>query len=493
MKDRLHQLFNVYIKYATAYLRQIHPSSEWKEGKKKISLRNIDAAYQLRRVAETIESSDEFNNLVLTFSSALGRKPKGPPSDRVRPERTALKNFLRRSRIYLNIYNGISMDSNESFEKLITVFADRNIKVTSLRLIEEVCFSENLIDFGALKIQRFSKKELDELCETQVKQVFYPYAKLDTERLSWYWFLRQDHIENRQRGDISEITIKISWSSLFHVFLTFPDRATQLLTLFDWESKFFARPNDIKSDSGWLSFSVPVSLSINDDIFGSPFSAPPLRDLEFFPEFNSYGKEEEVPPFYIHLDQEELERLKKIVRNAQKFLENLDLKACNWEFIDRAMGYLAKAYFTDGLEQLLWHITVLETLFGEKDEVMEALRSRTSSILGKTQAEKKSIRKMINELYAFRSDLVHGNPITERVYKGHLRQARKLARDSLLWFLTYLSTIKPELVKKEVPPSHYPGRKELLTLLGLKRENLSRLGFLIEKLPNKFPNIDIWG
>jgi hypothetical protein len=275
--------------------------------------------------------------------------------------------------------------------------------------------------------------------------------------------------------------------------MAIPDKAIQFLTLFDWESKFFARPNDIKSDSGWLSFSQPISFTFTDDIFAGPSRAPNIAGLEFFPQVSSYGEEEEAPPFYIHLNKEELERFKTIIGNALELLENLDLKACNWKFIDRAMGYLAKAFFTEGLEQLLWHITVLETLFGEKHEILESLRSRTSSILAKTKARKESIKKMIRELYDFRSDLVHGNPITKTVYKGHLRQARQLARDSTLWFLTYLSSIKRELLEKEVPQSNYPLRKELLTLLDLKKESLGRLDFLIGKLPKHFPNIDIWG
>lgn len=37
-----------------------------------------------------------------------------------------------------------------------------------------------------------------------------------------------------------------------------------------------------------------------------------------------------------------------------------------WHFIEIAWGYFIKAYFADGLEQLLWHITTLEALLGEK-------------------------------------------------------------------------------------------------------------------------------
>jgi len=493
MKDQLYESFDFYIKYAAANLKQ-PPASFEVEEKENISVSHIDPAYQLRNISDKIESSREFNNLVSTFSAGLGRKTKRPPSDPNRQERNVLKNFFRRSRTYLNMYQGASIDIDECFERLMTAFAERNIKVTLLRLIEEVYFPEDLIDFGAFKIKRFSKKDLDDLFENQINHIFYPYAESNTEKLCWYWFLQQERSENRPQGDISQITIKFSWSSLFRVSMTFPDRAIQLLTLFDWESKFFARPNDIKSDSGWLSFSRPISFSVTDDIFANPSPTPNITDLEFFPQVNPYGEEDgEAPPFYIDLDEEELKRLKTIIGNALGLLENLDLKACNWEFIDRAMGYLAKAFFTEGLEQLLWHITVLETLFGEKDEILESLRSRMSSILAKTQAEKKSIRKMVNELYDFRSDLVHGNPITKTVYKGHLRQARQLARDSMLWFLTYLSSIKPELLGKGVPSNNYPHRKELLTLLDLKKESLGRLSFLIEKLPNHFPNIDIWG
>ena len=90
------------------------------------------------------------------------------------------------------------------------------------------------------------------------------------------------------------------------------------------------------------------------------------------------------------------------------------------------MGYFVKAFFTDsfekGLEQLLWNITALEALLGEKnDDLTESLARRISTILGTTKKEKKKIKKQFKELYNFRCALVHGIHFKEEIYIGHLR------------------------------------------------------------------------
>jgi hypothetical protein len=500
-KDQLYQSFISFINYAAAHLKEPGHTPEEEKTKKKITLSYTEPVSRLRSIiTEKIETSAYFNDLVLSFSVALGREQEASSSNSVSwEEPNAVKNFLRRSRIYLNLYHGKSVDKDEYFQHLMTALTERNIRTISLKLIH-VGFWEDVIDCGAFKIQRFSKEELDELFENELNHIFYPYAEVDTKKLSKYWLLSEEHFQEIQKGDISEI-YKFIDEQEEGVYTHIPDRTTQLLTLFDWEGKHIVYSDDIKSDFMWERISIPASFWITNDIFGSPASAPILSRLSSWPVYDEYGipvydengEEEEEPAFVIRLDEVDEKRFKEIQHSTQKFLQELDLKACNWEFIGRAMGYLAKAYFAEGLEQLLWHIIVLEALFGDKGEVMESIRNRACSILGKTEREKKSIRKRINELYTLRSDLVHGKEIAGKVYHGHLRQARQLARDSLIWFLTFLSGIKEELSKAEVSVNNYPHRSELLSILDLKKENLVRLGFVIEKLPRNFPNIETWG
>ncbi len=53
---------------------------------------------------------------------------------------------------------------------------------------------------------------------------------------------------------------------------------------------------------------------------------------------------------------------------------------------------LVKAFFAEGLEQLLWHITAIDALLGEDASgLKEKLARRTASILGKTEDEKEIV------------------------------------------------------------------------------------------------------
>lgn len=482
-KDQLHNSFKSYVEYVASNFKG--KSLKEKDSHKSLYVAHIDQASRLRSITENLENSKEFRNLVSNFSIAFGREPKERGK-----ERHALKNFFRRSGLYLGISERKPLNVDESFDRISSVFGERRIKVTNLRLIEEVYFPEEAIAFEGFGIERFSKAKLDELVDNRLNSVFYPYARLDTDKLSHYWFIKEEMYKKREHKDFFSIDLGITWDELFRVSRTFPDRVMQLLTLFDWETKWIAETDDIRQDTGWLRFSTPIRLCMTDDIFENPYPCPNLSGLEFLPYFDATGEEiGEAPTFPIDLEKDELERLKSYVRETQRFLNTVNLEECEWEFLNVAMGYLAKAFATDGLEQLLWHMTVLDALFGESNEVVGSLKRRLPNIFGKTEPEKKKFRKTIDELYTFRSDLVHGNIFKNDIFQGHLREARRIARNSLVWFLKFLTIIHEELAQENIPLKNYPKRGEFLILLDSGKSDLERLKILMEKLPKTFPNL----
>lgn len=83
------------------------------------------------------------------------------------------------------------------------------------------------------------------------------------------------------------------------------------------------------------------------------------------------------------------------------------------------------------------------------------------------------------ELYSFRSNLVHGNREIldqNKIYVSHLRQARQIGRKTLIWFLDWLDAGLPE-------------RTDLLSVLDMNGGRRSRVNWLIDNLSGKFPNI----
>ena len=128
------------------------------------------------------------------------------------------------------------------------------------------------------------------------------------------------------------------------------------------------------------------------------------------------------------------------------------------------MSFLVKGFFSKGLEQLLWHITALEALFGEdRPGLTQLMARRVALVLGETETQKKEISNHFEELYKLRSRLVHGSELKSEVWEGQLKVARDLTRRSLLWFLSFL--VEFSKVGKCLPPEILAERKELLAVI----------------------------
>jgi hypothetical protein len=164
----------------------------------------------------------------------------------------------------------------------------------------------------------------------------------------------------------------------------------------------------------------------------------------------------------------------------------------DWRFFETALGYFVKAFCSEGFEQLLWHITTLEALLGEKGEgLTEKLARRISAILGNTNQEKKALNRQFKDLYDFRSTLVHGGNFKKQVYVGHLREARSLARKVLLWFLHFLSNFQRGISEGRLQ-ERLLTRQEMLTIMDIDCENRARLVHLMRQLPETFPYVPEW-
>src|SRR5207249_2672993 len=154
--------------------------------------------------------------------------------------------------------------------------------------------------------------------------------------------------------------------------------------------------------------------------------------------------------------------------------------------------FLVKANFSEGLEQLLWHITAIEAMLGKKisSGLTNLLRSRISLILGNTKRERKDIATMFSRLYDFRSQLIHGNPALEnrKIYLGHLNKARDIARHAAVWMLRYLHHVRQTL---EGSATAAPTKDDLLAVLDMDGTRASTARILAT-LPASFPNVPDW-
>lgn len=101
-----------------------------------------------------------------------------------------------------------------------------------------------------------------------------------------------------------------------------------------------------------------------------------------------------------------------------------------------------------------------------------------------------TIKDSFKKLYAFRSNLVHGNAdiIDNEIFAGHLQEARNMARESLLWFLKFLEQVQKHY-PQDIGNLGLPERKELLYLIDTDLGSRERLKVLLDKLPKNFPKL----
>jgi hypothetical protein len=167
-------------------------------------------------------------------------------------------------------------------------------------------------------------------------------------------------------------------------------------------------------------------------------------------------------------------------------------KEYGWEFLERGLAYFMKALQSTGEEQLLWHITALEALLGERGEgATERLTRRISMILGGTDDERDSIGKEFKKLYDFRCDLVHGNRFKNLVLVEHLTRSHIFARKTLLWFLHFLQAVQTSISEHHKSGS-LPSRHQLLKFLDGDNDAHQTLHWLMDKLPAEFPHVREW-
>ncbi len=181
-------------------------------------------------------------------------------------------------------------------------------------------------------------------------------------------------------------------------------------------------------------------------------------------------------------------QIRNIVEKGQKLLRIVESVKPNWDFVEIAMGYIGKAFLAKpDLEQLLWNVTVLDCLLSDKEAVTQGMRRRIGNILGSTDQERKQVRRHFDEIYDFRSDLVHGNKFRKKAQFDHLANARYLARHVMSWFVDYVLWVDNDLRQREIDYEHYPRRDELLYVLDFDKPALNRLTRFMGRLPANFP------
>jgi len=443
---------------------------------------------------EDLERTSQFQRLLEETRSGFS---KG--------EERAIKSFFRRSGCYLDAFEGKTINIDTLFDAYCKAFQRDEVQVTYLAPMEFVSFAQDSMDFGDFQICRFTKDNLSSILGSRVNEVFYPWAVVDVNGLHDYWFIQI----TRGQSSLESCAIELpeDWDSIDRVKPRFTTHPSDLhfiikqLALFDWQADCWRNPilqrggrrSPDDQKRGWLGFGIPFVLRIHDNLLASPNHPPEIPHLETEPVIDSRTGEElrEEPAFHIKLENGETASFKAFVEEVGNLLSNLQASSHPWKSLDLALQFFMKGFFAEGMEQILWHITSLEALLGQEGAgLKKRLAGRISSILGADGPEREDICKRFEELYRFRSDLVHGNQFKEEVYAGHLRDARDFARKTLLWFLNCFSAIQAAIPEEN--SSSFPNCEDVLLLLDIKQETRIRLTKLVGRLPEHFPQVPEW-
>ena len=500
----IEQAFHAYTKAVETKFELSRRPPTTKEGK----VEWLNKEIQLRHRVDQLEKRPEFSALVRETLSAF-RSDDWHSARGASWWRDPIRNFFCRTGYYTDTFAGSDAPC-ALFERYEAAFQRRSVHTKYMAPLEFVNFPKSELKFSGFEIRKFDRKELDEIAGNDVNRVFYPYAVLDRDTLDAlqeYWFIVvKTEEEVRRLGWMTIAKEAVGWVSPEYTrFPTAIERALERLVLFDWVGEL-QEGREPPNGHWWFGFKIPFVLRVDDNDLKAPESAPDCSKLE------SYGikhvdldTDEEYKGHCVDFDLNEsrVVAFEQCIKRADECLGHLEKKDSDtdptyrdtyWPFLKVALGNVIKAFFTDGLEQLLWHITALEALLGERGSgITASLARRSTAILGTTEKERKECRKKFRELYDLRSALVHGRQFKEDVHRKQLFEARMMVLRVTIWFVHYLGEMAAR-IKEESWQGEVPDREDLLVLLDRRIGNADqkRLQAILNDLPTGFPAAPDW-
>jgi hypothetical protein len=215
----------------------------------------------------------------------------------------AIKNFFRRSGIYLNIIAGKTINIEQHYADYLEAFQKSEINVTYIIPLSFVHFNVDslgfAVDCGTFQIRLFTGPELKELCQKEINEIFYPYANIQLNKLVYVPFVCITESVSTSRDRL------FPWDEIDIVQMEFTR---------------FPKPVEIKTEEDkeryWQGFEVPFIITIDDNLLGFPRRGPDLSKLRMQPIFDPDTDEEigEYPEAVFSFRNDEIDNLKDFIK-----------------------------------------------------------------------------------------------------------------------------------------------------------------------------------
>jgi hypothetical protein len=179
-----YELQNSFDAFLNLLRTNLHPQLPSKNTARLGVVRN--KTLELRRLVDELEAGPEFVELI---NHSMNLSFTDSPTHSIDSRAAEIGNFFRRSRCYLRIFKGEPLDGAALFEKFVFQFSRKQINRRYFLPLRSFGFSEERIKFQGFLIQRLSTEELDELCENDVREIFYEWSSIDLSEIRGYWFI----------------------------------------------------------------------------------------------------------------------------------------------------------------------------------------------------------------------------------------------------------------------------------------------------------------
>ena len=341
--------------------------------KDRATLKRTESGYEIRRLVDQAESSVEFQELVSKTKTAFER----PTCSFWCECEGKTRNFFRRTGFYLRALDGEDVDVPALAQMYLTAFERSQVRRTYLAPIECAVFNVTSVGLRNFEIRKFTEQELQTLLTSDVNAVFYEYAAIETNDLADYWFIRAEEqvplLDELEKPVVDGPEIRFDYTSLPRPI----EHAVQALALYDWRHHMLEGYPDSDRGKGWFRFNLPFVLVLDDNLLGVPSRAPDLSVLSKEVRVIEIddGHEIEIEEPERGATEYETTSFESFFARVGPPLETARRLHGTWPFIEIALGYFVKAFLSEGPEQLLWHITVLDALLGRKVSKYEDDRS----------------------------------------------------------------------------------------------------------------------
>ena len=296
--------------------------------------------------------------------------------------------------------------------------------------------------FGNARMGRFAPAELEALFDASRLKRHYPGIRLDAQRLSqFHWMVVEEDISVRdQSGNRHfswlDFSIGKDLGEIAPHSRRFPatiERALFFLLLVPWED--WAEMTDVD----WRGFRLPWVYTLDDDLCVFPPPPPPPERLSWEPccyQVDHNKWEESERPLWLRTCAT-AEDVRKALDSTWALLQGANTQVSEL-FSTPVEHFLVRAFLSDGIDEVMAHIIMIEAAFGAEADHRRKLRlpvdnhdesatRRVAARLSAAIAEPVEAKEYL-DLYDMRCTYIHGRP-EGRIISTHQRVlARRLAR-----------------------------------------------------------------